>query len=162
MTDSFIVPLVGTASQTLTIALGSQPCSIDVFTKHIQVPIIPGHGVSDPPQPGGTIVTVPPVYAEIDPIFLNLRVNDALVVAGALARNNVQLIRGYCATNPRFSGDLSFHDTEGSEDPRWAGLGTRWVLLYWPDVNRIAPQIAYLVSGSSGAILTSGDSLLIP
>lgn len=131
MADYQVIPLAGVAAQTLSIQLGNQPCSIDVFTKHIQVPVIPGHGVNTPPQFGGSILTVPPVYAEVDPVFLNLRINDALVLGGALARNNVKILR-----NPYFSlvGDLSFTDTEGDEDPQWPGLGTRWLLLYWPSL----------------------------
>lgn len=126
-----VIPLIGVASQTLSSTLGNQPCAIDVFTKHIQVPVISGHGVSAPPQPGGSIVTAPPVYAQADPVFLNLRLNDVPVLSGVLARNNVKIVR-----NPYFGfvGDLSFADTEGNEDPQWPGLGARWLLLYWPDL----------------------------
>lgn len=162
MADPFVIPLAGVASQTFTIPLGNQSCSIDVFTKHIQVPIIPGHGVSNPPQPGGTIATNPPIYAEIDPIFVNLRMSDVSVVSGVLARNNVQLVRGFCAVGTIFSGDLSFLDTEGSEDPQWAGLGSRWLLLYWPTINQVPPQIVYLTSAETGQIISSGGIPLIP
>lgn len=128
MADYQIVPLIATASQTLSVSLGNQPCAIDVFTKHIQVPIIPGHGVSAPPQPGGSIFTDPPTYGEIDPVFLNLRLNDVPILGGVLARNNVKIFRNAYFG---FVGDLSFSDTEGDEDPQWSGLGTRWLLLYW-------------------------------
>jgi len=127
-----VVPLVAVPSQTLSIGLGNQPCAIDVFTKHLQVPVIGGPGVTSPPQGGGAILTSPPDYGEIDPVFLNLRLNDELVLSGALARNNVGLIRGYCATEPVFLGELSFTDTQANEEPRWDGLGSRWLLLYWP------------------------------
>jgi hypothetical protein len=162
MADYQIIPLTGTASQTCSVSLGNQPCSIDVFTKHIQVPVIPGHGVSDPPQSGGTIVTVPPVYGEIDPIFLNLRVNDKPIVSGVLARNNVRLIRGFCATLPIFIGDLSFHDIEGNEEPQWPGLGQRWFLLYWPWPDRVRVPVPGNMSGSFvlGLSILGGSDVL--
>ena len=114
-----VIPLVGVASQTLSITLGNQPCNIDVFTKHIQVPL------------ETEIPTTPPPYGVIDPVFLNLRVNDEPVLGGVLARNNVALVRGFCAAGPVFVGELSFGDTEGNEEPQWPGLGTRWKLYYW-------------------------------
>lgn len=128
MADPQTVPLVGVAAQTMSITLGNQPCRIDVYTKQIQVPIIPGHGVADPPQPGGAIFTIPPVYAAIEPVFLDLYLNDVLVLGGVLARNNVRIVRN---TYFGFVGDLSFTDIEGNDDPQWAGLGQRWLLLYW-------------------------------
>ena len=35
-----------------------------------------------------------------------------------------------------FSGWLVFVDTQGSEDPQYAGLGTRWVLVYLDECGR--------------------------
>jgi len=130
--DPQVIPLAATAAQTLGITLAGQVCRINVYTKHIQVPTIGGSGVTSPPQPGGTILTAPPDYAPIDPVFLDLYVSDILVLGGVLSLNNVKIVRGFCADNPVFAGDLSFTDTQGNTDPQIAGLGSRWLLLYWP------------------------------
>lgn len=48
-------------------------------------------------------------------------------MAGVLCRNRVYLVReAYLG----FRGDLAFVDTAGNDDPQYAGLGTRWPLLY--------------------------------
>lgn len=124
MADPQIIPLAATPSQTLSITLGNQSCKIDVYTKHIQVPT----------HSPGTIATDPPVYEAIDPIFLDLYVNDALVLGGVLGLNNVKIVRGFCAVGSVFVGDLSFTDTQANDDPDVSGLGGRWQLLYWPDL----------------------------
>ncbi len=67
------------------------------------------------------------VYQKAFGVFVDVYVNDALVVAGSLARNLVPLVRsGYLG----FVGDLYFNDTNGSSDPNHDGLGSRFVLLY--------------------------------
>lgn len=83
-------------------------------------------------QPTGNIVTDPPAFAEINPIFLDLYINDVLVLGGVLALNNVGLVRDpYLG----FVGDLSFTDIQGNEDPQVSGLGIRWLLCYWPNLK---------------------------
>jgi hypothetical protein len=62
-----------------------------------------------------------------DGLFVNLYVNDALLIGGVAARNLVRVvIDGYLG----FVGDLAWLDTEGSDDPAYSGLGTRWRLVY--------------------------------
>ncbi|NBW08590.1 MAG: hypothetical protein EBR82_11255 [Caulobacteraceae bacterium] len=62
-----------------------------------------------------------------DGLFVNLYVNDALIIAGVAARNRVRVvIDAYLG----FIGDLSWLDTEGDEDPTYDGLGSRWQLVY--------------------------------
>ena len=114
-----VIPLAAVPSQTLTVTLNAQACKINVFTKHIQVPV----------YETGSIKTEPPVYSAIDPVFVDLYVNDVLVIGGAPALNNVKIVRdSYLG----FVGDLSFTDTQGTEDPQTGGLGARWLFLYWP------------------------------
>lgn len=117
----FIIPLQPVPSQVLEVTLNNQACKIKVFTKHIQVPI----------HPPGTTVTNPPVFEEVDPLFLDLYLNDVLVVGGVLCLNKVGIVR-----NPYFGfvGDLSFNDLQGNEDPQVNGLGLRWILSYWSDL----------------------------
>ncbi len=46
---------------------------------------------------------------------------------GVLCRNLVYLVReAYLG----FTGDLTFMDTEGGDDPYYTGLGSRWLLVY--------------------------------
>lgn len=67
------------------------------------------------------------VYQKTTGLFLDLYVNDTLVVGGVIARNGARIVRdAYLG----FVGDLAFSDTQGAEDPQYAGLGTRWVLAY--------------------------------
>lgn len=113
-----IIPLAAVNSQVLQVTLTSQSCKIKVYTKHIQVPVTDG------------IVTNPPVFDAINPLFLDLYVNDALILGGALCLNDTKIVRdSYLG----FVGELSFTDTYGlGADPLVSGLGSRWLLLYWP------------------------------
>lgn len=151
LTSAVSVPLLGVASQTCNVTLGNQPCRIDVFTKHIQVPVIPLYGVTAPPQRGQAVIkTSPPVYAPIDPVFLNLYLNDVLLLGGVLARHNVMMVRN---TYFGFVGDLAFNDTEGSDDPQWAGLGQRWQLFYLPTLNVVDTISSLFLLSDSGTVL---------
>jgi hypothetical protein len=159
--DYQIVPLTEDPSQNVTVTLNQQPCLLRVYTKSINVPI-------DDPQ----IYTDPPTYVNQNPVFLDLFVNDALVIGGVLCLNDVRIVRdAYLG----FVGDLSIIDTSGAgEDPfgvparlppldllneyqrtlartghdntalygkappllagRIPGLGTRFLLTYWPNL----------------------------
>lgn len=60
-------------------------------------------------------------------VFVNLYVNDALIVAGVLCENMNRIVRdAYLG----FAGDLAFYDTQGTDDPNYLGLGSRFVLVY--------------------------------
>lgn len=59
-------------------------------------------------------------------LFVNVFVNDALVIGGVLARNDAPLVR---SSYLDFAGELYFRDTNGSADPAAALLG-RFALLY--------------------------------
>jgi hypothetical protein len=117
-----IIPIVPVNSQTLTATLGNQAVRVDLYTKHLQVPV----------HPPGSIVTNPPIFEEVDPLFLNLYLNDALILGGVLCLNNVGIVRNRYFG---FVGDLAFTDLQGDEDPRVSGLGLRWLLNYWPDLR---------------------------
>lgn len=67
------------------------------------------------------------LYQKRTGLYLDLYVAGNLIMAGVLCRNLVYLVReAYLG----FSGDLAFVDIAGSDDPQYAGLGTRWQLLY--------------------------------
>jgi hypothetical protein len=116
------IPLNPVPSQTLNITLTNQACQINVYGKQFYVP----------QDPVGGIASEPPVYTQINPIFLDLYVNDAPVILGALGRTLVRLVRdAYLG----FIGDLFFYDVLGvypklPQDPLIYGLGSRWLLMY--------------------------------
>lgn len=60
-------------------------------------------------------------------LYVDLYVNDALVIGGRIARNLAKLVR---SAYLGFTGDLAFYDTHGKSDPSYTGLGSRFVLLY--------------------------------
>lgn len=67
------------------------------------------------------------VYQKAFGVFVDVYVNDQLILGGVLARNMVRLIR---STYLGFVGDLVFFDTQGNAAPSYEGLGDRFVLLY--------------------------------
>lgn len=67
------------------------------------------------------------VYQKSFGLFLDLLVNDVLIIAGRLCLNGVRLVQDdYLG----FLGDLAFLDTSGTDDPEASGLGGRFVLSY--------------------------------
>ena len=69
-------------------------------------------------------------------MFLNLYVNDALIIGGVLCEVDNRIVR---STYLGFIGDLAFYDTQPSADPLvpanpdqvyYTGLGTRYFLVY--------------------------------
>ncbi|MBR8479455.1 phage baseplate plug family protein [Burkholderia cenocepacia] len=67
------------------------------------------------------------VYQKTTGLYLDLAVNNVAVKGGIICRDRVRLIR-YAYLG--FIGDLTFFDTQGVEDPQYAGLGARWQLVY--------------------------------
>jgi hypothetical protein len=72
------------------------------------------------------------VFQKRPGMFLNLFVNDAPILYGAPCRDRVFIVRdAYLG----FIGDLAFEDVVNLEaplDPYYTGLGTRFLLTYWP------------------------------
>lgn len=149
-----IVPLTDAPSQSVNVTLGGQDCIINIYTKSINVPI------------EQDIPTDPPVYENINPVYMDLYSNGTLVQAGVILRNDSLVLM---STAYGFVGDFSIIDTSGNyEDPYGVparlppadlmnagqralplsaqgyapanlagtipGLGTRWVLSYWPNL----------------------------
>lgn len=155
--DYQVVPTSTSPMQNINVTLGGQSCRIRLFTKSINVPIVPPGSIETDPNP---------VYENTNPVFLDLYVNDALIVGGVICRSNTRLVRdAYLG----FVGDLAVMDTLGRDDPQgvplrlppydlrnwWQrtiplatnglapsqlantipGLGTRWLLTYWPNLR---------------------------
>jgi hypothetical protein len=60
-------------------------------------------------------------------LYMDVMIADVPVVTGVLCRNLVKVIRNLYFN---FIGDFVFTDTQGSNDPAYAGLGTRYTLNY--------------------------------
>lgn len=67
------------------------------------------------------------VYEKAFGLFVDVYVNDALTIGGVAARNLTYIVR---SAYLGFAGDLFFHDTQGTEDPTYTGLGGRFLLFY--------------------------------
>jgi hypothetical protein len=67
------------------------------------------------------------IYQEFYGIFCDLYVDNSLIIAGTLCLNLTRLVRSLYLG---FSGDLSFIDTQGSTDPYYTGLGSRYQFVY--------------------------------
>ena len=67
------------------------------------------------------------VYQKFFGLALDHYVSDVLIIGGCYCRNLNRLVR---STYLGFLGDLAFWDTQGSSDPYYTGLGTRYQLLY--------------------------------
>jgi hypothetical protein len=105
-----VVPLSAVPSQSLTANLGNQICQINVYQKEFW---------TDNNEAG--------TLAQITPMFLDLYVNNSLIIGGVLCLNGTLIVRD---TYLGFTGDLAFYDTQGTNDPTYDGLGTRYFLVY--------------------------------
>lgn len=61
-------------------------------------------------------------------IYFDLLVNDTPVVTTRICRDRQRLLLD--AQYRGFSGDFAFVDTQGTDDPFFTGLGTRYQLYY--------------------------------
>lgn len=62
-------------------------------------------------------------------MYFDLSVAGTPVVNGMICRDRVSLVREEYLP---FKGRLSFIDTQGTSDPEYTGLGTRYQLVYIP------------------------------
>lgn len=67
------------------------------------------------------------VYQKLYGLFVDLYVDEVLVIAGTPALNLNRIVRSIYLG---FVGDLIFIDTQGADDPKYTGLGTRFHLAY--------------------------------
>lgn len=105
-----VVPLEALPSQSLQIVLGGQNCALDVY-------ILDGYDFTD-----STLNTTN------TNVYLDLAYNGIEVTETQICLNQKRLLlnRQYLG----FSGDFMFVDTQGTSDPQYQGLGSRYVLLY--------------------------------
>lgn len=69
------------------------------------------------------------IYQKMQGLFMNLYVNDGLIIGGVICLNQVRIVRDLYLG---FLGDLFFNDNQGSDDPIYTGLGNRFSLVYVP------------------------------
>lgn len=67
------------------------------------------------------------VYQKAFGLFIDVYANDVLVIGGVAARNLVRVVR---SAYLGFIGDFYFGDTQGTDDPAYTQLGTRFLLYY--------------------------------
>lgn len=105
-----VVPLEALPSQTLQIVLGGQNCALSVYT-------LDGYDFTDP-----TLNTTN------ENIYLDFSYGGVDVTETQICLNQKRLLinRQYLG----FVGDFMFVDTQGTNDPQYQGLGSRYVLLY--------------------------------
>ena len=67
------------------------------------------------------------VYQKATGLFLDLYVSGAPVIYGVLCENLNRIVRN---SYLGFVGDLAFFDNQGTDDPVYTGLGSRFSLIY--------------------------------
>lgn len=67
------------------------------------------------------------LYSKLGVLFMDVYVNNAVVILGVQCQNGNRIVRSLYLG---FVGDLIFVDTQGSSDPVYTGLGSRFLLQY--------------------------------
>ena len=89
------------------------------------------------------------VYQKSGGLFMDVYVNNALIIAGVLCENLNRIVRSLYLG---FVGDFVFYDTQGTSDPDYTGLGSRFQLVYLSPHDLSGPQFSPHPSSGSGAI----------
>lgn len=67
------------------------------------------------------------VYQTYNGLFIDVYLENDLIIGGVICENQNRIIR---SAYLGYSGDLAFVDVNGSTDPVYTGLGTRYFLTY--------------------------------
>lgn len=79
------------------------------------------------------------VYVKNQCMFFDLSVNGAPIAYAVQCKNLVSLVpTAYLG----FAGWMVFFDTQGTDNPIYTGLGTRWILVYLDEADLEAYGIA--------------------
>jgi hypothetical protein len=61
-------------------------------------------------------------------LFIDVGINGKLIIGGVIAHDRCKIVRDpYLG----FIGDLAFWDSQGTQDPDWTGLNSRYYLGYF-------------------------------
>lgn len=94
------------------------------------VPLIPAPSQEVKTVLAGQVVELR-VYQLRYGMFIDIYVAGILEIGGVICQNLNRIIRNaYLNDSVGFSGDFCFIDTQGSSDPVFDGLGTRYQLAY--------------------------------
>ena len=83
----------------------------------------------------GTQISQINVYQKLPGLFIDLYVDNVLVIGGVICQNLNRIVR---SAYLGFSGDLAFIDNQGDTDPVLTGLGTRYSLAYLSPADLLA------------------------
>lgn len=75
------------------------------------------------------------VYQTYNGLFIDVYLENTLIIGGVICENQNRIIR---STYLGYSGDFAFLDVQGSNDPDYAGLGTRYFLAYLTEAELAA------------------------
>lgn len=67
------------------------------------------------------------IYQYAYGLFMDVYVNGTLIIGGVVCENLNRIVRSLYLG---FRGDFMWADTQGSDDPVYTGLGTRFRLVY--------------------------------
>lgn len=76
------------------------------------------------------------VYQRGANLYVDVLVNNVLIIGGVICQNLNRIVRSLYLG---FQGDLAFIDGQGSTDPAYTGLGTRYSLAYI-EPNELLPN----------------------
>jgi hypothetical protein len=75
------------------------------------------------------------VYQTYNGLFIDIYLENTLIVGGVICENQNRIIR---SAYLGYSGDFAFLDVQGSNDPDYTGLGTRYFLAYLTETELAA------------------------
>ena len=67
------------------------------------------------------------LYQKSAGLFIDVYLSGEPLIVGVLCRDRSRIVRSKYLG---LAGDMYFVDTEGEADPYYAGLGSRWVLMF--------------------------------
>ena len=67
------------------------------------------------------------LYQKSAGLFMDVYLSGEPLIVGVLCRDRSRIVRSKYLG---LAGDMYFVDTEGEADPYYAGLGSRWVLMF--------------------------------
>ncbi len=75
------------------------------------------------------------VYQQTFGLYADVYVNGQLVIGGVICQDRNRIVRSLYLG---FAGDFAFVDTQGTSDPVYTGLGSRFLLAYFT-AGELAP-----------------------
>ncbi len=67
------------------------------------------------------------IYSKLGIVYMDVYVNNNPIILGVQCQVGNRIVR---SSYLGFLGDLVYIDTQGSSDPSYSGLGSRWLLEY--------------------------------